>query len=91
MTTSQFGNKRTFHSHNLYQIFTYVKNKDKYNDGNVSGLLLYAKTDEEITPNAEFGMDGNRIAIRSLDLNEEFWKIEEQLKSLINRLFLKGE
>lgn len=39
--------KPTIHSANLYQIFTYVKNLDVKDTGNVSGLLLYAKTDED--------------------------------------------
>ena len=38
-TQSQFD-VHTIHSHNLYQIFTYVKNKDKNNTGNISGMLL---------------------------------------------------
>ncbi len=91
MATSQFGNKQTFHSHNLYQIFTYVKNKDMDNKGNVSGMLLYAKTDEEVTPDAKFSMGGNRIEIRSLDLNRDFLEIENQLKVLVKRLFSRGE
>ena len=41
--------KQILHSSNLYQIFTYVKNKAAYG-GEVSGMLLYAKTDEEIQP-----------------------------------------
>ncbi len=39
---------RTLHSGNLYQIFTYVKNKEHELNGlphEVSGMLLYAKTD----------------------------------------------
>ncbi len=83
MATSQFGNKQTFHSHNLYQIFTYVKNKDKDNTGNVSGMLLYAKTDEEVTPDAEFMMSGNRVEIRSLNLNEDFLLIKSQLDHIV--------
>ena len=86
MTTSQFSNKQTFHSHNLYQIFTYVKNKDKGNTGNVSGMLLYAKTDEEVTPDAEFNMSGNRIEIRSLDLGGKFNDIKICLNNNINTL-----
>lgn len=46
--------KHTLHSGNLYQIFTYVKNKEyemREKDHTVSGMLLYAKTDEEIYPN----------------------------------------
>jgi 5-methylcytosine-specific restriction enzyme subunit McrC len=41
-------NKATIHSHNLYQIHTYVINQDKNHEGNVDGMLLYAKTEEEI-------------------------------------------
>ena len=47
-TQVQFD-KHTLHSGNLYQIFTYVKNKEyelKDKDHKVSGMLLYAKTDE---------------------------------------------
>ena len=32
--------KETLHSNNLYQIFTYVKNADKFNSGDVSGMHL---------------------------------------------------
>lgn len=42
-----------FHSANFYQIFTCVKNKDiDIGDGerSVSGMLLYAKTEEELQP-----------------------------------------
>lgn len=84
MATSQFGNKQTFHSHNLYQIFSYVKNKDTDNTGKVSGMLLYAKTDEQITPDAEFDMSGNSIAVKNLDLSGEFREIQKQLYECIN-------
>ena len=83
MATSQFGNKKTFHSNNLYQIFTYVKNEDEHNTGNVSGVLLYAKTDEEITPNAVVAMGGNLISVKSLDLGGEFNDIESHLAQLV--------
>lgn len=50
-TQSQYG-VNTLHSGNLYQIFTYVKNKDaEYGDEphTVSGMLLYAQTDEDVS------------------------------------------
>lgn len=50
MQTNSLYNNQTQHSGNLYQIFTYVKNKDARGSGNISGVLLYAKTDEEIIP-----------------------------------------
>lgn len=56
--------KYTLHSGNVYQIFTYVKNQDKDNTGNVAGILLYAKTDEDITPDCMFNK-GKRLIISS--------------------------
>lgn len=72
----------TFNSGNLYQIYAYVKNSDKESTGNVAGVLLYAKTDEAITPNSDFNMGGNRISIKTLDLNRDWSEITEQLERL---------
>jgi len=85
-TNSQF-NSRTIHSGNLYQIFAYVKNKDINHSGNVSGVLLYAKTDEEITPDNSYLMDGNRISVRTLDLNNDFSEIKKQLDKIVEEWF----
>lgn len=71
--------KATLHSGNMYQIFAYVKNQDTANTGNVSGMLLYAKTEEAIAPDCSFVMGGNRISVKTLDLNKEFKLIEAQL------------
>jgi 5-methylcytosine-specific restriction enzyme subunit McrC len=85
-------NARMLHSANLYQIFTYVKNKDKdMGDGehSVSGMLLYAKTDEEIQPNNSYQMSGNKISVRTLDLNMEFSEISKQLDGIVAEHFTK--
>ena len=78
---SQFD-KESLRSNHLYQIFTYVKNHDKDNTGNVAGVLLYAKTDEDITPDCMFNMGGNQIGAKTLDLNKEFSLIAAQLDKL---------
>ncbi|NLG11130.1 MAG: 5-methylcytosine-specific restriction endonuclease system specificity protein McrC [Coriobacteriaceae bacterium] len=70
---------RSIISQNLYQIFTYVKNKDPYASGDVSGLLLYAKTDEALTPDADYAFGGNRISVKTLDLGQDWQGIVEQL------------
>lgn len=75
--------KVTIHSHNLYQIFTYVKNYNTAGDGSVSGMLLYAKTDEAVTPDNEFMMSGNKISVKTLDLNCEFTDIAKQLDMIV--------
>lgn len=77
----------TMHSSNLYQIFTYVKNLDIDNSGNVSGMLLYAKTDELVLPNNNYKMGGNIISIKTLDLDCDFSKIKEQLDYIISETF----
>lgn len=85
---SQF-NKKTVHSNNLYQIFSYVKNTDKEHTGNVSGLLLYARTEEKISPNIDTSIGGNRIMVRTLDLNQEFHVIKKQLDDIVTQVFDK--
>ena len=80
--------KYTLHSANIYQIFTYVKNQDKENTGNVAGILLYAKTDEAITPDCMFNMSGNHIGAKTLDLNVEFKSIAAQLDKIAEDFFL---
>lgn len=73
---------RTIHSGNLYQIFTYVKNKDKNHTGQVSGMLLYAKTNEDTVPDDDFQIDGSRISVKTLDLNQHFAGIKKQLDDI---------
>ena len=80
-TQTQFD-VHTLHSHNLYQIFTYVKNKAVSNQGEVAGMLLYAKTDEEVYPNNEYQMSGNKITVRTLDLGQDFSRISESLNKI---------
>lgn len=81
--------KQTLHSNNLYQIFTYVKNQDKYNSGKVSGMLLYAKTDESISPDVEYQMGKNTIGVMTLNLGMEFSKVAERLDAIIPKYFNK--
>lgn len=82
--------KRTFISGHIYQIFTYVKNQDKKHNGKVSGLLLYAKTEEENIGYHVHKMDGNKIVITSLDLNNDFIHITSKLNYIADE-FIDGE
>ena len=82
----------TLHSGNLYQIFTYVKNKDaEYGDAphEVSGMLLYAKTDEQIQPDHVYHMSGNKISVRTLDLNQSFDGLAAQLDEILESHFFQ--
>jgi 5-methylcytosine-specific restriction enzyme subunit McrC len=76
--------KYKLHSNNLYQIFSYVQNADIERNGSVSGVLLYAKTNELTAPNADFKIKGNFIATRNIDLNTKFDFIQIQLNKIID-------
>lgn len=89
-TTQVQYNKHTLHSNNMYQIFAYVKNRD-YEFGEeehtVSGMLLYAKTEEEVQPDHVYQMHGNQITVRTLDLNLPFVDIAGQLNQIAESHF----
>lgn len=86
-TMQSFYDVNTIHSGNLYQIFAYVKNMDMNNSGNVAGILLYAKTQEQITPNVRYSIGGNTIWVKTLDLNLPFEQITEQLEQIVEKFF----
>lgn len=93
-TTQVQYNIHTLHSNNLYQIFTYVKNKDTELEGKqrtVSGMLLYARTDEIIQPDNSYKMSGNKISVKTLDLNCQFFEIATQLNTIIKEHFCIAE
>lgn len=80
-TNSLFGNK-TIHSNNLYQIYAYVKNQMAANNKSVSGMLLYANTEGE-NPDVDYRLGGNKISVKTLDLNCDFSLIASQLNKII--------
>lgn len=89
-TTQAQNDVHTLHSGNLYQIFTYVKNKDtEFGDQphRVSGMLLYAATDEAIQPDNSYQMSGNQISVKTLDLNRDFSEIAAQLNAIAKEHF----
>lgn len=89
-TLQQHFDRMTIYSNNLYQIFTYVKNKEvelKDKPHEISGMLLYAKTEEETYPDNDYKMSGNDIGVHTLNLNVEFSDIRKQLDAIAERHF----
>ena len=88
---SKHYGKDIHHTGNIYQIFTYVKNKQlemQGNDVEIKGMLLYARTTSEIQPDSDYVMSGNNISVKTLDLNQEFNLIKNQLDNIIEVYFL---
>ena len=76
--------KKTIHSANYNQIFMYVMNEDKGHEGNVDGMLLYAKTGDDVVPDGKvLHNDGNMFYFKTLDLNVDFDHIKEQLDGFV--------
>ncbi len=75
------------HSDNLYQIFAYVKNKDIGNTGNVAGMLLYADIGSTVALDYSYSIGGNPIYVRTLDLNQNFQYIAQQLNQIVEVYF----
>ena len=77
-------------SEHLYQIFAYVKNKAaEFHDDlhRVSGMVLYAATQEEIQPDFVYQMRGNQISIKTLDLGRPFIDIANCLDRIVTEHF----
>ena len=51
-------------------------------DEMVSGMLLYARTEDALQPGNDYRMSGNQISVRTLDLFCDFSKIAEQLDAI---------
>lgn len=92
-TTQVHFDRHSVHSSNLYQIFTYVKNKEAELERErkphvVSGMLLYALTDEEAQPDGVYQMSGNQISVKTLDLGQPFHVIRNQLDDIVEDHFI---
>jgi 5-methylcytosine-specific restriction enzyme subunit McrC len=83
-TLQSYHERTTYISANLYQIYAYVLNYSKGTSGDVSGVLLYAKTDEAVTPDEDMVISGNLISLKTLDLNTNFSNISRQLHNIVD-------
>lgn len=71
-------------SGNLYQIFTYVKNEKEFNENQeVSGMLLYATTEDQVELDLDYAMSGNKISVKTINLNKDFSEIRKTLNTIV--------
>ena len=50
-------------------------------------MLLYAKTDELVLPDNEYKMSGNKVIVKTLDLDGDFVAISSQLDAIVDLYF----
>lgn len=77
----KYGSERVRSSH-LYQILAYVKNFAKTESvDRVSGMLVYPENDHRLM--LEYPVGGNFIWVRSVNLDQEFPLIREELEGML--------
>lgn len=87
MVTRFEGGPEKQKSSNLYQIFTYINNWKKDPDETIAGMLLYARTTALNQPNHTYHIKGNQFFVVSLDLQQDFSGIKENLLAYANQFF----
>lgn len=80
----RYGDSKKLRSQHLYQIYTYVNNSAKKTipGQRVDGLLLYPKVDGNI--DCDYSIQGHRISVKMVDLNNEWEEIHQRLLDIVN-------
>ena len=68
----------------MYQIFSYLKNAEAKGGNylNSIGILLYPQVDKEL--NNIYEIQGHKLKICTLNLNEEWFNIHKRLLDIVN-------
>lgn len=74
-------------SENLYQIFAYVNNWKLLPKEIIGGMLLYARTTSKKQPEHHYSINGNKLSVVNLNLNQKFESIKKQLISYVDVFF----
>ena len=83
LQTNRFSDNQTVISNNLYQIFAYVKNEaTRMPEKPIRGMLLYPQVD--IPLKKSYNIGGNNFYVRTVDLNQEFSKIQQELMDIFS-------
>ncbi len=74
---------KKLNSSNLYQLFAYLINNESKGGVNLEseGILLYPTVNEEV--DLEYFIQGHRISIKTLNLNQEWQEIHNRLLEII--------
>jgi len=80
----RYYDKEKIHSDNLYQLFAYLKNLEPLGEENIhcEGILLYPTVEKEL--NLQYDVQGHRISIRTINLNQDWKRIHNSLLEILN-------
>jgi 5-methylcytosine-specific restriction enzyme subunit McrC len=77
LRTSFHSDSKKINSNHLYQLFSYMRNLDALDERSVSGVLLYAESDDDF--DFTYSMHGHPIRIATLDLTQSPEEIGKRL------------
>jgi 5-methylcytosine-specific restriction enzyme subunit McrC len=81
LSTGRFGNEKIW-SHNLYQIYSYLRNIEKrYPDKVLKGALLYPKIDQSLS--LTYQLSGHEVKVYTVDLSASWTSIHKRLLELV--------
>jgi 5-methylcytosine-specific restriction enzyme subunit McrC len=80
--SNQFDSEK-IHSHNLYQMYAYLKQGEYKNELSKTseGIILYPKVDKELI--SKVTLENHKITIATIDLNQNWQRIHENLLDLL--------
>lgn len=80
----KYYDKESIQSANLYQMFSYVMNLESRGgtDSECEGILLYPTVESE--HDYEYRIKGHRIAIKTINLNQDWRNIHNDLLNVLN-------
>lgn len=87
MAVNRYSDSRKQISENMYQLFSYLENYKVAENEELSGMLLYAKTEDDVQPDHEYKIKGKVFKVMHIDLNTEFTFLKEQLLKRINTIY----
>ena len=81
LTSGKYGPK--MHSSHLYQLVAYLQNKCRHPGWHdVIGKLLYPSVNHPVS--AKFELLGHRVEVQSIDLNQEWERIHDDLLKIVS-------
>ena len=71
-----------YHSGNLYQLMSYLTNAGSTPGRELKGMLIYPRVD--CTLRGHYSIQGYRVAIQTVDLNQEWRSIHDELLAMMD-------
>jgi 5-methylcytosine-specific restriction enzyme subunit McrC len=78
-TLQKYYDSEKIHSHNLYQLFAYIKNQE---DAQAEGILIYPTVQKSLS--LAYTHEGHTIRIETLNLNQDWRGVKADLLRIIS-------